>query len=206
MSSVLILGCCGFVGRHLVALLVGEAEGVIGKIRVVDKLMPSMAHLAPAHVKAYGSPLVEFKQCDLSREAGVTKAFETEGVWTHVFNLTFDAVKFGQQDDVYHQQIVEVATRCGAAAAAAGVSRFVELSTAQVYESSATGKAETGAKLKPWTKQATYKLRAESILRDVPGLNLVVLRKPPPPLPLCPRARTYAHARNAHARLLTCAT
>ena len=93
MSSVLILGGCGFVGRHLVALLVGEKEGVIGKIRVVDKLMPSMAHLAPAHVKAYGSPLVEFRQCDLSREAGVTKAFETEGVWTHVFNLTFDAVK-----------------------------------------------------------------------------------------------------------------
>ena len=71
---------------------------------------------------------------------------------------------------------------------------------------SATGKAETGAKLKPWTKQATYKLRAESILRDVPGLNLVVLRKPPPPTHTHARARTYAHARNAHARLLTCAT
>ena len=90
--------------------------------------------------------------------------------------MTFDAVKFGEADEVYQQLVVDVSTRCGAAAAQRGVARFIELSTAQVYEPNEKGSAETGAKLKPWTKQATYKLRAEAILRDVPGLNLVVLR------------------------------
>ena len=47
----------------------------------------------------------------------------------------------------------------------------------ECHEPNERGSGETGAKLKPWTKQAAkYKLRAEAILRDVPGLNLVVLR------------------------------
>ena len=173
MPTVLILGGCGFVGRHLVYKLVKEE--LCGKIRVVDKRPPSMANLSPEHKAAFDSSAVEFKQADLSRQTGVDKAFD--GVeFTHVFNLTFDAVKFGEADEVYQQLVVDVSTRCGAAAAQRGVARFIELSTAQVYEPNEKGSAETGAKLKPWTKQATYKLRAEAILRDVPGLNLVVLR------------------------------
>ena len=172
-DAVLILGGCGHVGRHLVALLV--KKGCCQKIRVVDKCMPMMANLAPDHKAAFGSPLVEFKQADLSREAGVGKAFE--GItFTHVFNLTFDAIKFGLDDATYQQLVMDVSTRCGMAAAAQGASRFIDLSTAQVYEPSEKGSVEKGAKLKPWTKQATYKLRAEATLRDVPGLNLVVLR------------------------------
>ena len=169
-TSVLILGGCGFVGRHLVALLVQKG---VGRIRVVDKLMPSMANLAPDHKAAFAAPAVEYKQADLSRQTGVDKAFD--GTFTHVFNLTFDSVKFGDSDEVYQQFVVDVATRCATAAAQRNVARFVDLSTAQVYEPSDKGSAETGAKLKPWTKQATYKLRAEAIMRDVPGLQLVVL-------------------------------
>ena len=171
-AAVLILGGCGFVGRHLVALLVQKG---VGKVRIVDKLMPSMANLSADHKAAFAAPAVEFKQADLSRQTGVDKAFDGCS-FTHVFNLTFDAVKFGENDEVYQQLVVDVATRCGAAAAQRGVARFVDLSTAQVYEPNEKGSAEKGAKLKPWTKQATYKLRAEAILRDVPGLNLVVLR------------------------------
>lgn len=172
-KAVLVLGGCGFVGRHLVALLV--KEGKCAKIRVVDKVMPSMANLAPDHKAAFAAPVVEYKQADLSRASGVDKAFDGCN-FTYVFNLTFDAVKFGETEEVYQQLVVDVSTRCGAAAAQRGVERFVDLSTAQVYEPSDKGSLETGGKLKPWTKQATFKLRAESILRDVPGLNLVVLR------------------------------
>ena len=97
MPTVLILGGCGFVGRHLVYKLVKEE--LCGKIRVVDKRPPSMANLSPEQKAAFDSSAVEFKQADLSRQTGVDKAFV--GVeFTHVFNLTFDAVKFGEADEV----------------------------------------------------------------------------------------------------------
>ena len=71
-AAVLVLGGCGFVGRHLVELLVKNGAP---KIRVVDKLMPSMAALAPPHKAAFEAASVEFRQADLSRQSGVDKAF-----------------------------------------------------------------------------------------------------------------------------------
>lgn len=170
-GGALVLGGCGFVGRHLVALLV--EKGV--RVRVADKTLPVMANLAPEHQAAFDSPLVQFKQADLSRQAGVDKAYEGGG-FSLVFNLTYDYVTYGQADEVYQQHVVDSSTKLGMAAAACGVKRFVELSTAQVYEANDKAAAEAGSKLKPWTKQATYKLRAEAVLRDVPNLPLVVLR------------------------------
>ena len=170
-QAVLLLGGCGFVGRHLVALLV---KAGVAKIRVVDKLMPAMAFLTPEHKEAFAMPAVEYKQADISKPAGVDKAFEGGG-FDFVFNLTYDAITYGETDEVYQQRIVDVVTRVGMAAKQHGVKRFVDLSTAQVYDSKEKASDES-ATLKPWTKQAVFKLRAEAILRDVPGLPLVVLR------------------------------
>ena len=169
--SVLLLGGCGFVGRHLVALLVQQG---VGRIRVVDKLVPAMALLSPDLKEAFAAPAVEHRQADISRQSGVDKAFEGGG-FDVVFNLTYDSITYGLEDDVYKQRIVDVATLCGMAAERQGVRRFVDLSTAQVYDSSEKASTES-ATLKPWTKQALLKLRAESILREIPGLPLVVLR------------------------------
>jgi nucleoside-diphosphate-sugar epimerase len=171
--DVLILGGCGFVGRHLVALLVKEAPEV--RIRVVDKLLPAMAFLAPDHKAAFESPAVEYKQANLNSQAGLEKAFEGRA-FRYVFNLTYDAVTYGQTDEVYKQIVLDVSTRAGMLAAQRGVARFVELSTGQVYEPSEKATTEATGKLKPWTKQATFKLRAEATLRDVPNLPLTVLR------------------------------
>lgn len=172
-EALLILGGCGFVGRHLVALLVQKAPAA--KIRVVDKVIPAMANLSPELKAAFESPSVEFKQANLTTQAGMEKAFDGCN-FNFVFNLTFDRIDFGQADEVYQQLIMDVSTRAGMLAAQKGVARYVELSTAQVYEANEKAAAESGAKLKPWTKQATYKLRAEATLRDVPNLNMVVLR------------------------------
>ena len=170
--DVLILGGCGFVGRHLVEHLV-KAGGV--RVRVVDKVMPAMAFLAPEHKVAFEASAVEYVQADLSRQTGVEKAFDGRD-FRYVFNLTYDAVTFGSSDEVYQQRVVDVSTRAGMLAAQKGVARFVELSTGQVYEPSEKPATESTGKLKPWTKQATYKLRAEAALRDVPNLPLTVLR------------------------------
>jgi len=176
VDAVLILGGCGFIGRNLVTLLV--EKGLCGHIRVVDKVMPVMAFMAPVHKAAFDSELVEFKQGDLSRQQAVDKAFEGRA-FDLVFNLTYDGIPYGQADEVYEQRIVAVSTKLGEAAVKAGVRRFIELSTAQVYEPSDKPSTEA-SKLKPWTKQAIFKLKAEETLvglsRRNPGFSVVVLR------------------------------
>ena len=150
-------------------------QGLCSKVHVVDKLLPTMAFLSPEAKEAFEVPLVVFKQAKLSSQSGIDKAFEA-GPFDFVFNLTYDSITSGQGDDVYQQLIVDVSTRAAMKAKQQGVKCFVELSTAQVYEPNDKASSETGSKLKPWTKQATFKLRAEATLRDIPGLPLVVLR------------------------------
>ena len=58
--SVLILGGCGFIGRNLVSYLV--TKDLCSHIRVVDKVLPSVAYLGPAHKEAFESAVVKFKQ------------------------------------------------------------------------------------------------------------------------------------------------
>jgi len=58
--TVLVLGGCGFIGRNLVAYLV--KKDLCSHIRVVDKVLPSVAYLGPAHSGAFASPVVKFKQ------------------------------------------------------------------------------------------------------------------------------------------------
>ena len=156
--SALILGGCGFVGRNLVQHLVEKK--LCSKIKVVDRTMPAMAFLSDVHKAAFAS--VEFKQADLTRPAGVEKAFEG-GPYTLVYNLTYDGVAFGQEDRVYEEKVLGVSTGLYAAAVKNGATHFIELSTAQVYEPSDKACNE-GGKLKPWTKQAGYKLQAEEAL------------------------------------------
>lgn len=58
--TVLILGGCGFIGRNLVAYLL--KNDLCSHIRVVDKVLPSVAFLNGAHKEAFASGLVKFKQ------------------------------------------------------------------------------------------------------------------------------------------------
>jgi nucleoside-diphosphate-sugar epimerase len=58
--NVLVLGGCGFIGRNLVKYLVDNA--LAKHIRVVDKVLPTVAYLSPAHKEAFAAPIVKFKQ------------------------------------------------------------------------------------------------------------------------------------------------
>lgn len=116
-------------------------------------------------------------QADLSREGHMARAFDLEdgAKFDYVFNFAAET-KHGQSADVYQQKIVDVATVCGTAAKAAGVTRFVQVSTAGVYKSQAKKPAAEDAPLDPWTTQATYMLKAEEALQAITGLNLVIAR------------------------------
>jgi len=105
----------------------------------------------------------------------VNKAFDDGGIkWDIVVNLAGET-KYSQTEEVYKENIIDVSVTCANAAAKRGVKRYIEVSTAQVYDSGKKPSSEED-KLKPWTKLAKAKFQAEEELRKIKGLNLVIVR------------------------------
>jgi len=173
---VIVLGGCGFIGRNLVEYL--ATSGLVSKIRVADKMLPDLAGLSKNQSDIFKSDLVDFRQANLSREAMVTKVFDTtDGQWDFVFNLAAET-KYGQTDEVYKENLYDLAVMCATVAAKVGVTRFIHVSSAQVYDS---GKkpSEEPDKIKPWTKMAKAHFNAEEQLREIAkktGLKLIIVR------------------------------
>jgi len=119
--------------------------------------------------------VVEFKQANLAREVMVNKVFDqTDFKIDYVFNLAGET-KYSQTEEVYKENIIDVSRTCAKAAANAGVKRFVEMSTSQVYQGDKKPSTEED-KPKPWTKLAKAKIEAEEELKKIQGLNLIIVR------------------------------
>jgi len=171
--NVLVLGGVGFIGRNFVKYLVDN--NLAAKIRVVDKVLPSTAFLGETHQAAFNNPIVEYVQGNLNSTASITKCFTLEGgKFNFVFNLAAET-KYGQTDAVYSEKVLDLSVKVGTEAAKQKVDRFIEVSTAQVYEAGKKPSKE-GDKTSPWTNLAKYKLQAEEALRGIAGLNLIVVR------------------------------
>jgi len=170
--NVLILGGCGFIGRNLVKYLVDKEFA--STIRVADKSLPATSYLNAAHKAAFAQTnIVEFKQADLGKDAHVEKVFK-DVKFNYVINLCGETrVQLAEED--YKQRCVEPAKKCAAAAVLNGVEKFVEVSTAQIYE---PGKkpVDEKASLKPWTNVAKFRLAAEEEVKKQDKLNWVILR------------------------------
>lgn len=168
---VLILGGCGFVGRNMVDFLVTGQH--CSKIRVADKVLPPLAGLSESQKKNFEQ--VEFKQVNLSRAQTIAKVYDdADGNFDYVFNLAGET-KYSQADAVYQENIIDVTLTTAKEAAKRGVKLFIEVSTAQVYDSGDKPKKEN-AKLKPWTGIAKAKLKAEEELKNIAGLNYIIVR------------------------------
>jgi nucleoside-diphosphate-sugar epimerase len=167
---VLILGGVGFIGRNLVQYLV--QNDLTSKIRVADKTIPALASLSSEQRDLFSK--IDFKQVNLSRANTISKVFDDDAPFDYVINLAAET-KYSQEDTVYQEYVVDVASTCGNEAAKRGVKHFVEISTAQVYDSGNKARKED-AKTKPWTSQAKAKLKAEEALRAIPSLPLTILR------------------------------
>jgi len=150
-------------------------KGLADKIRVADKVLPDLAGLTQKQIALFKgeTPVVDFKQANLSREVMVNKVFETGFKIDYVINLAGET-KYSQTEEVYKENIIDVSLTCGKAAAKAGVKRFIEVSSGQVYDSSKPANEDT--KNKPWTKLATAKLQAEAELKKIPNLDVVIVR------------------------------
>ncbi|KIL94562.1 c-3 sterol/3-beta-hydroxysteroid dehydrogenase [Fusarium avenaceum] len=205
--SVLIIGGLGYIGRFL-ALYIHQSE-LASDVRLVDKVLPQLAWLAPEFSEACSQD--KFMQADASRPAanGVVSLF-TEGLarifdradgkqWDYVFNCGGET-RYSQEDEVYKLRSLNLSIAVGKEAAKRGVKAFVELSTGMVYKSDSSPSKE-GDKLKPWNRIAVFKLQAEEELSKIEGLNLIIVRLPHVYGPyasqwvataLC-MARTYQH-------------
>jgi len=171
--NVLVLGGVGFIGRNFVKYLVDN--NVAAKIRVVDKVLPSTAFLGADHQNAFNNPIVEYVQGNLTSPASIAKCFTIEGgKFNLVFNLAAET-KYGQTDAVYAEKVLDLSVKVATEAAKQKVDRFVEISTAQVYEEGKKARKEN-AKTNPWTALAKHKLKAEEELRKIAGLNLIIVR------------------------------
>merc|ERR1712100_570237 len=147
--NVLVLGGVGFIGRNMVEFLVNK--NCCASIRVVDKVLPQTAFLGEQHAKAFEK--VEYKQANLTSDAGIKRAFDRED---------------GKEFNIVLNFAAETKNR--------NVSRFVELSTAQVLDCDNKKPAKENGKLKPFTSQAKFKLQAEEAIKGMSGLNWVILR------------------------------
>jgi dTDP-4-dehydrorhamnose reductase len=169
---VLILGGIGFVGRNFVAYL--AKNKLASKITVADKVLPATANLNDEEKAIFQSDLVSFKQANLAREATIDKVFEHDGGnYEYVFNLAA-STKYSQVDEVYKENIIDLSRICAAAAKKHGAKRFIEVSTAQVYDSGKKASVES-SKLKPWTLIAKASLEAEKAVAAA-GVNHVIVR------------------------------
>ncbi|KAI9304299.1 hypothetical protein BJ944DRAFT_181898 [Cunninghamella echinulata] len=170
--SVLILGGVGYVGRHLVHYLV--QNDLASFIRVADKMLPQTAYLSETFENDFKK--VEFKQANLSNPTSIASCFQRDdgSEFDYVFNLAAET-KYSQGDEVYQERTVLLATNCGKEAAKRKIKVFIMLSTAEVYDSDQEASTES-SKIKPWTKVAKYKYKAEEELRKIDGLNLVIVR------------------------------
>ncbi|KAJ3283567.1 hypothetical protein HK104_010328 [Borealophlyctis nickersoniae] len=172
--SVLVLGGVGFIGRNFVTYLI--ENNLADSVRVVDKVLPATAYLSERHKKVFDDKRVEFRQANIANASAAEKVFKKDDGtgFDYVFNLAAET-KYGQSEEVYDEKVFQLSVTVAKEAAKHNVKVFVELSTAQVYESDKKPSTEEG-KLKPWTLLAKYKLKAEEELKKIPGLNLIIVR------------------------------
>lgn len=161
------------IGRNLLKYLVNFE--LCSFIRVVDKQVPGMAYLSPDFQKILSMTYVDLMQADLSVPDHVERAFA--GSFNIVINLASET-QYGHFESKYERNILQLRGLCAKAAAQRSVEKYIEVSTAQVYDGSNDKRASEKAKTKPWTTMAKFHLEAESVVKAIDGLPVVVLRLP----------------------------
>ncbi|CEJ54008.1 Putative NAD dependent epimerase/dehydratase family protein [Penicillium brasilianum] len=172
--AVLIIGGLGFIGRHL-ALHIHE-NNLASEVRIVDKVLPQLAWLAPEFEEACSKD--KFVQADACREQHLPRIFDRANgeQFDYVINCGGET-RHSQPDDVYEARSCNLTIALAKECAKRGIPAFVECSTAHVYKSGSSPRKE-GDKMQPWHKLAKWKLKAAEGLLKIPELQYCALRLP----------------------------
>jgi len=170
--AVLIIGGLGYVGRFIALHL--HKNNLASEVRIVDKLLPQLAWLAPEFKEACSQ--AKFMQADASKEANMSRIFTRSNgkEFDYVFNCGGET-RYSQEDEVYKMRSHTLSVTVATEAAKRRIKCFVELSTGMVYKPKEKPRRETDD-LKPWLKLAKWKLDTEEALKKIKDLNLVILR------------------------------
>jgi len=169
---VLIIGGLGYIGRFLALHI--QKNDLASELRIVDKMLPELAWLAPEFSEACSKD--RFIQADASKEQSLPRIFDRANgkQWDYVFNCGGET-RHSQEDEVYKVRSLALSVVLGQESAKRHVKAFVELSTGMIYKPDSQPSKETD-KVKPWSKIAVFKLQAEEALAKIEGLNLIILR------------------------------
>ncbi|KAI8644860.1 hypothetical protein BD408DRAFT_474713 [Parasitella parasitica] len=170
--NVLVLGGVGFIGRNFVHYL--STNNLVADIRVADKMLPQTAYLSETFKSDFSK--VEFRQTNLINQASIAACFDREDgkQFDYVFNFAAET-KYSQVPEIYQERIFNLSVNCAKEAAKRNVKVFIEMSTAEVYDSSQEASTES-SKINPWTVIAKHKYKAEEELKKIKGINLIILR------------------------------
>lgn len=113
-------------------------------------------------------------QKNLVNPVAIASIWDEGRNFDYVINLAAET-KYGHNDDVYKERVQHLSIACATEAAKHDVKRFIEASTAQVYEATDKSKHEN-SKLDPWTNIAKFKLAVEEELKTIKGLNYAIVR------------------------------
>jgi nucleoside-diphosphate-sugar epimerase len=159
LPKFLVLGGCGFIGRHLVEFLLDKAE----IIHVIDKTPPEIAWLNSDHAKVFASPKVVFHSANLISQERTQKVFDSiDTDIDYIINLASETRK-GQSEPVYKEGIYKLTTNVIQLAAkrfSDSLKNYVEFSSGTLYPNDKTPHKET-EKVDQWNAETKYKYRAE---------------------------------------------
>ncbi len=170
--TVLVTGASGFVGRHVVSELLRQSIKVRAAVR-----RGGTAALPVAGAELVGLSGPGFAATDWADAVAGCRAVIHLAARAHV-------VRDAHEDPAkaFHLANVDFARACAAAAAGAGVERFVFMSSVGVHGgASGTRPFHAGSDLAPHTPYAHSKADAERAVAEVvrgSGMALTVLRPP----------------------------
>ncbi|KAH1006004.1 hypothetical protein HUJ04_006890 [Dendroctonus ponderosae] len=174
--NVLVLGGCGFIGRHLITYLVNN--DIASSITAVDKVPPQIAWMNEYHKRIFEHDLVHFKSANLINAESCKNAFSLPdgSTWDLVVNCAGET-KSNQTDPVYKEGILNLSLNCAKQAALQNVGKYIELSSGNM-NSFETMPHKEGDPLEPWGFIAKWKLEVEKELANIPNLHYTILRLP----------------------------
>jgi UDP-glucose 4-epimerase len=166
--TVLVTGGAGYIGSHMVLVLVEAGESVV----VIDNLSTGFSQFLPE-----GVPLFIGDAADENLVEGVISAHSVESIIHFAGSVV---VPDSMRDPLAYYRNNTMTTRSLLnAAVKSGVSRFIFSSTAAVYGNPDQVPVPENAPTRPLSPYGSSKLMTEIMLHDVAsahGMNYVVLR------------------------------